>query len=287
MKFSQLRKISTLIGTFIVQFLLGTIHTFPSLTMYLYSYIIDNTEENKIFPHTHFTLLFAFINIINGLCIPIGILLRKVYTEQTITGIGMIIILISIVILIIFPKFIFVSFALILGSIGNGLAYLPSLVSLWSYFPQNKGLVTGVALTGYGLNRLVFKYLSIEIINPKNLSNLPGQMKYPEEIGYNFKIYLEILLISYGILSFISVYLIQPFKEQNTMRKKIISNGKGELRKSHSNLRRLQEKFNPFLISKEQIDPSDNLKDALSSMNFIQLCFIFFLTMCKKLNNIL
>lgn len=285
MRVGTLKQLSALFGTFLIQFLIGTFHTIPQITNYLYSYIIDNTDEEEEFPHTHFTLLFSVINLTHCLFIPIGIILTEKFTESTVTGIGLILVIISFTIFIFFPTFNYIATGFVIGSIGYGLAYLPSLVSLWSYFPKNKGFVTGFALTGFGINRLVFKYFSREIINPNRISALPGKIKYPSEISQNFRIYLQIVLMAYGILSVIAISLIQPLKYNNKTpsdRKRKGFKNVSKERYTHAGYKNyeLYQKYeNP--VKQPIIYEKESIKDIIVSHNFIQLCSIFFLTMGK------
>ena len=67
-----------------------------------------------------------------------------------------------------FAAFIF-GFAVLMG-IGVGLMYIPALVASWSYFPNRKGLITGVILAFYAWSSAIFDPISTAIINPDNKS---------------------------------------------------------------------------------------------------------------------
>ena len=53
---------------------------------------------------------------------------------------------------------------------GIGLAYMVPILCGWDWFPNNKGMVSGVVLTGFGLGTFVFSYIAIEIVNPEDES---------------------------------------------------------------------------------------------------------------------
>ena len=44
------------------------------------------------------------------------------------------------------------------------------LVCCWEWYPDNKGLITGVIVCAYGLSSLIFAPIIMSIINPENLS---------------------------------------------------------------------------------------------------------------------
>ncbi|CAI2359008.1 unnamed protein product [Moneuplotes crassus] len=54
--------------------------------------------------------------------------------------------------------------------LGSGIAYLAPIITSWDYFPERKGLVSGIILAGYGLGPFIFGYISSAIANPENES---------------------------------------------------------------------------------------------------------------------
>jgi len=57
------------------------------------------------------------------------------------------------------------------------LLYLPPLIAAWELHPENKGLITGLVIGGYGLSSLFFNWLIIKLINPdeSNPALVPGE----------------------------------------------------------------------------------------------------------------
>ena len=65
----------------------------------------------------------------------------------------------------------FLTFTLIYSisfGICNGLSYTIPLKVCWDHFPNNKGLVSGLIIGGFGLGSFLFGLLSTLLINPKN-----------------------------------------------------------------------------------------------------------------------
>ena len=42
------------------------------------------------------------------------------------------------------------------------------MICAWEYFPNRKGLVTALALSGLGIGPFIFGYISLAIVNPEN-----------------------------------------------------------------------------------------------------------------------
>ncbi|CAI2363853.1 unnamed protein product [Moneuplotes crassus] len=67
----------------------------------------------------------------------------------------------------------FIIFMVLYGfffGLGCGIAYLAPIITSWDYFPERKGLVSGIILAGYGLGPFIFGYISSAIANPENES---------------------------------------------------------------------------------------------------------------------
>lgn len=65
-----------------------------------------------------------------------------------------------------------VTFVLLYGAttgLGLGINYLVPFVCGWKYFPNNKGLVSGIISGAYGMGNVIFSYLSTSIVNPHGL----------------------------------------------------------------------------------------------------------------------
>ena len=78
-------------------------------------------------------------------------------------------------------------FVLLYGAcsgIGCGINYLVPFVCGWKYFPDNKGLVSGIISGAYGMGNIIFSYLSTSIVNPKDAEatiQINADLKYFDE----------------------------------------------------------------------------------------------------------
>ena len=62
----------------------------------------------------------------------------------------------------------------ILNGLGCGTCYMIPLICGWEYFPNNRGLVTGITLTGYGGGSFIFAQVATKLVNPDNLHTDPN-----------------------------------------------------------------------------------------------------------------
>ncbi|CAI2368754.1 unnamed protein product [Moneuplotes crassus] len=64
----------------------------------------------------------------------------------------------------------FTYFAMLFSLFGlsMGFCYLPPLLCAWEYFPERKGLITGIVLGAFGFGAFVFGFISFALANPNN-----------------------------------------------------------------------------------------------------------------------
>lgn len=51
---------------------------------------------------------------------------------------------------------------------GIGICYLTPLICAWEYFPNRRGMVSGIIVGGFGFGAFIFGFLSYAIVNPDN-----------------------------------------------------------------------------------------------------------------------
>jgi hypothetical protein len=57
----------------------------------------------------------------------------------------------------------------IIFPIGIGLTYFIPLMCGWEWMPNNKGLVSGIILCGFGFGSFIFGFVAMAIVNPNNI----------------------------------------------------------------------------------------------------------------------
>ena len=206
------KALRTLIAGFILHFILGSFHTWQSILRYFNSYLL---ELNDIpIRHKYLEIIFSISNVPHGLFMILGVFLTGCFSSLKITGFGLIIRIISESLYIVFPNIKIVTLNILISSSATGLIYLPVILDVLRYYPNSKGSCVSFVLSGFGINRLMFKYISIQIIDPDSIEMIYSTQKYPSIINQNFKFYLKIYLIFYSLLSVLCIYLINPYKSE-------------------------------------------------------------------------
>ena len=110
---------------------------------------------------------------------------------------------------------------------GIGLVYWPPIMCGWEWFPDNKGLVSGLVVGGYGFGAFIFGFVSTHIANPHNLktAHVPGTSDklFPKSVANEVPRMFHICLIFWSLLALAAVIGVQrnPIyvkEEQNRIR---------------------------------------------------------------------
>ena len=210
--------LKTLISGFILHFILGTFHLWQTLLRYFNSYLLE--FNNVPIPDKYLEIIFSLSNVPHGLFMILGVLLTGYYSSLQLTGFGLIIRIISETMYILFPDINIVTANILISSSATGLIYLPIMLDILRYYPNSKGQCISFAMSGFAINRLMFKYISIYIIDPDSIEMIRGTRRYPSIINSNFHFYLKVYLIFFSLLSVLCIYLLHPYQP----RKIIIEN---------------------------------------------------------------
>lgn len=89
---------------------------------------------------------------------------------------------------------------------------LPTLKNSNRYFPERKGLVTGIIASGFGFSSVLLNIVIYKIINPNNIKIENGF--YPKEVYQNVKEYIFFCLILFTCFGIVGSLLTFPFKEE-------------------------------------------------------------------------
>jgi MFS family permease len=110
----------------------------------------------------------------------------------------------------------FLTFTLIYSSCFgccNGLAYTVPLKICWDYFPQKRGMVSGIIICGFGLGSFIFSFLSTLLANPHNLTadhKVDEIIFYGPEVAARVPGMLQKLALSWGIICSIAITCLKP-----------------------------------------------------------------------------
>ena len=80
----------------------------------------------------------------------------------------------------------FVAFYCIGYPVGIGMVYWPPIMCGWEWFPNNKGLVSGLIVAGYGFGAFFFGFISTGIVNPDDVKvNKKEGSLFPKSVSDN------------------------------------------------------------------------------------------------------
>ena len=96
--------------------------------------------------------------------------MKKVHPKVMISS-GALIMILSIIITLYTTKWsiFFLAFG-IMYQVGSGLCFWPPIIYACEWFPERKGLISGMVVGAFGFSSSLFGYITTEVVNPKNLS---------------------------------------------------------------------------------------------------------------------
>ncbi|MCM3537985.1 L-lactate MFS transporter [Priestia endophytica] len=163
MKSKDIHPAFLILGTIIVQMGLGTIYTWSLFNQPLVNKF--NWELSSVaitFSITSFALAFA--TLFAGRLQEKWGIRKLIALSGFILGLGLILTSqVSSLLMLYLLAGIVVGFA-------DGTAYITSLSNLIKWFPNRKGLISGISVSAYGLGSLIFKYINTALINHVGIS---------------------------------------------------------------------------------------------------------------------
>ena len=188
----------------------------------------------------------------------LGVKLGDTITARGTSIISVLLLILSYLILIQFPNFNMVLFGMSIFGIGNGLGNLSVIKNCWRYFPNNKALINGIILTGFGISSSFYSFFADIIIN-YNKEPTDNQGYYSIEISNNLITFLKFNLYTIIFLGSFSIILTFPFKKDELI----------------DNIENVNE------IEIENENEKEDLIDAFFSIQNLQLAIICFCGPCK------
>ena len=202
----------------------------------------------------------------------LGVKLGDTITARGSTLVAIILMFFSYLILIIFPKYKYVILGMSIFGIGDGLGNLSVIKNCWRYFPNNKGLVNGIILTGFGTSTAVLSPVADYLIN-YNKEGTDSQGYYSAEVSLNLLIYLKFVFYLIIILGTISIILTFPYENEN----------KEEEENNFMYLKYDKENNDEEIMvnENENVNENESLSDAFFSIPNLELGLLIFCGPCK------
>ena len=193
---NRVKGISSVISAVLINLLTGSVFAFPNLIT-IYQKFTDNKFERTQLFFVAPTAIF----ILNSLPSVTGFLDDK-FGVRVLTIVGSLCLLSSQLIMYFFKNYILLIISYALFGLCGSLTYLQSLKNCWKYFPNKKGLISGIIFSSFGLSAFIFTTIGDAI------SKQMGQT--PE----CFKLYLQIFITCIIYMTTISSFLSFPFKKE-------------------------------------------------------------------------
>jgi OFA family oxalate/formate antiporter-like MFS transporter len=159
----------------------------------------------------------------------------------------------------------------------GSLTYFQSLKNCWKYFPDKKGLISGIIFSSFGLSAFIFTSLGDYIINP-NDDKKSEKGYYSKEISENFLIYIKVFIICIIVMGTISCILCFPFEEESSKENESSENNEINKDLSVTDNGNYENNENHYSVemkydTKKEEEENENLtlKESLLSLDFF-LC---------------
>ena len=205
-----LKGISTLIGTGILNFIMGAVYSLSTLAVYELSYIKGKGGSVDIYLLTFYLPVEMIFQCITSFFS--GTLYKKIGLHLT-DFFGGIILLLGYIIMYFSVNFLLDIISVILSGIGTGIILYPSTANAIEWFKNGNGLIVGIMESMISLGSFFYCFLGEKIINEKSVESNDIDNLYDFEIGQKFKDFMLILIICV-ILSFLLSFFLMNEKKK-------------------------------------------------------------------------
>ena len=161
--------ILNIIGGILIHITLGSLYNWGNIGIYIVSYY--RLHFNPTLSVTEAGLFLFYIPLVMNFGIICGVKLANKIGFKKATLLGISLFSGSEFLSSYAPNFYIFSAAYgIVPAFSVGMAYMLPIYCGWAYFPEKKGLVTGLVVAAFGLSGSVFGIISTWIANPNNLN---------------------------------------------------------------------------------------------------------------------
>lgn len=174
-------------------------------------------EEDKGVTLNFMAIIFPILGIITMSVLSFGIKIAEKIGFKTTIAIGSQAIALAFLI-ISFIQHIggFIAVFCIMVGISGGLLYMLPIICGWRYFPNRRGLVSGMTIGGYGFGSFIFNFVCKAIANPNNLKPSVAEIEdgktvkyFDNEVGDKVPEMLRVLAACYCALGIIATIMVR------------------------------------------------------------------------------
>ena len=209
---------SSVIGAVIIDLVLGSVYTWSNINSYFVSYLKLHDSPTIELVDGYF--LMPIIIFISNIATYFGPKIDAKIGVKKCVSLTLVMVVLAHLMLLSTTKLSMVYCAMIIFGVAIGFSYMAVMRNAWLYFPDKKGLISGVILFGYGLSALIFTWVSDSIVNPK-FEKVSANGFFAPEIAnrtYNFIFALNVILVAMSIIGYLMIfdyYTLESSKEQN------------------------------------------------------------------------
>ena len=261
---NKIKGICSLISAVLINLLTGSLFTFPNLISYYEVFVDHKYNKNQLYFVAPVGILFF-----NSLSSVMGILDDK-FGTRVLNIIASILLLSSQLLVYFFKIFALLIIAYILYGLAASLTYYQSLKNCWKYFPNLKGLVSGIVFSSFGLGPFIFTSIADGVIKTSEGGNKD------EEIIKGFKLFLIIFIICIAVAGTLSSILCFPYKKEQKYLStlSVLPNEENEVQnpedeKEYSVHLKDEDKNKDINENKKDEKEEKTLKEAILSKDFL------------------
>lgn len=216
--------------------------------------------------HTHGFFFVPVAMMTNCYLITVGGLLEKKLGVRILSTFGILTAVYCHLIIRFVANFWILLFSFVIFGVGFSMSLNPMLKTCTKYFPEKRGIITGLAMSAFGFSPLVFTSLADYVINPKKVDvNQDGM--YPEHVANrirDFALYMAIIMAVFGVIAFIFIFPVDNIVDDAKTEDIDI----GPLYESSSDASSLRDEKSIKELEFKQSDNYQPLRQAALSLKF-------------------
>ena len=210
---NKIKGILSLISAVLIHLLIGNLFSFSNFIPYYKSYLYYKNNLKEIISDNQLYFIAPSGIFIHNTLPSITGFLDKKLGIRILTIIGVISLLGSQFIMYYFIDYFLLIISYILFGFCGSLTYFQTVKNCWKYFPNKKGLISGIIFSSFGLSSFTFTAIGDLIINPKSIGNVDDKY-YPEEISNKYLDYIKFYILCIIVMGTLSSILSFPYQDE-------------------------------------------------------------------------
>lgn len=206
----NLKGFLNVIGSIIIFMVFGSLYTWSNINVVFISYLKYNNSPNIDIVDGYF--MMPIIIVISDSFVYFGTKIEEKIGFKLSLLISLTMACCSHFFLIFTTRLPIIYILMIIFGIAIGFSYISITRNSWYFYPNKKGLISGIILFGYGVSSMIFSAIADYIINPNNESAEPNGF-FNKSIADNTHSYLIKLNIILFIMSLIGFFLISDYNK--------------------------------------------------------------------------